>query len=87
MVEQLQVFSENEHFSEHSTESLRYLLISAHRADLQSKVYPDVDDPERDAKRLEVLDAARGLYVEFLQGCVGIGTSLFCIWLRFSIGY
>ena len=35
MVEQLKVFSENEHFTEHSTESLRYLLIPAHRADLQ----------------------------------------------------
>lgn len=59
MVEQLKVFSENEHFTEHSTESLRYLLIPAHRADLQCKWYPDVDDPERDEKRIEVLEQCR----------------------------
>lgn len=73
MVEQLKVFSENEHFTEHSTESLRYLLIPAHRADLQCKWYPDVDDPERDEKRIEVLEQCRCHYVEFLRGCLAIG--------------
>lgn len=70
MVEQLKVFSDNEHFSEHSTASLKYILIPARRADLQSKFYPDYDDPERDDKRLEALEMSMGFYKEFLRGCV-----------------
>ena len=43
----LKVFGDGEHYSEHSTLSLRYVLIPVHQADIESKSYPNVDDPER----------------------------------------
>ena len=73
MCRQLSIFSDGESFAEHSTASLRYLLIPAYQADLQSKVYPDVDDPERDPKRVAALDAARALLVQFLEDCLKVG--------------
>lgn len=73
MCRQLSMFSDGESFTEHSTASLRYLLIPAYQADLQSKVYPDVDDPERDLKRIASLEASRALLVQFLEDCLKLG--------------
>lgn len=73
MVHDLKVFGDDEHFSEHSTASLGYLLIPCHQAELDSKSYPKVDDPERDEKRLLLLERAIGFYREFLTSCISIG--------------
>ena len=59
MVDELRVFSSNEHYSEHSTESLRYLAAFAERAEMHSRRYPAIDDKDRDAKRIEILTSAK----------------------------
>jgi len=70
---QIGVFSPGEHFTEHSVASLRYLLIPAYRADVEGKVAGEVDDPERDMKRIRVIETSKTMLVEYLEGLVALG--------------
>eukprot|EP00035_Acanthoeca_spectabilis_P025420 m.458369 g.458369 ORF g.458369 m.458369 type:complete len:365 (+) comp21478_c0_seq1:79-1173(+) len=73
MIDQVRLFSGNEDFSEHSTDSLKYLLVFAIRADLLSRQYPSVDDPDRDTKRIGILSASKGMFEEYLERCGDLG--------------
>eukprot|EP00041_Stephanoeca_diplocostata_P004787 m.50235 g.50235 ORF g.50235 m.50235 type:complete len:501 (-) comp15367_c0_seq3:28-1530(-) len=73
MVDELRVFSDNEHFSEHSTTSLRYLTVFGYRADFEAMKYPEVDDPDRDEKRLGHLSSTLTLFKDFLERCATLG--------------
>lgn len=72
-LQQLDLFSKNELYSEHSAQTLRMLLVPAYRAEMTARRYPDRDDPERDPKRVATLERALELYREFLQQCCELG--------------
>ncbi|EGD75770.1 hypothetical protein PTSG_07889 [Salpingoeca rosetta] len=64
----LNVFSDNEEHTEHSTLSLRYLAIPFIHAELLSRKFPAERDPEvRDKERITYVVRARELYQQFIR--------------------
>eukprot|EP00911_Craspedida_sp_UC1_P000377 UC1_evm4s288 len=68
-VQQLDLFSANEHYGEHGAPALRMLLLPAYRGELVSRRTAERDDPDRDAKRETALKEAIALFRDFLRQC------------------
>lgn len=72
LLRQVDVFSAGEDYREHSPVSLKYVLIPAYQAELKAKTPVDLDDPERNERRVETLQAVHDYMVQFLELCVSL---------------